>query len=246
VDIRSKELDNTAVPLPFEIYATLKTVKYSEVERAVHQTIDSLTDLRIRQNREFFNITPSEALNILKRMATMLDDAEIEEYENNLPIDFDTNKVKSSAKVGKSVMSDTSQLQLEFWNEFAHNAAFQGEFSKLFSLRKPYPQHWYDLSVGIAACHITLTVSRQKRELTSGIYVSDNIEFFNHLVNQKDLIEKELGYNLELSGGKKDKRIYMSKPFNIDDKDNGNWQMAFEWLYNTSIKLREIVNKYGK
>ena len=50
VDIRSKELDNTAVPLPFEIYATLKTTKYSEVERAVHQTIDSLTDLRIRQN----------------------------------------------------------------------------------------------------------------------------------------------------------------------------------------------------
>ena len=81
VDIRSKELDNTAVPLPFEIYATLKTVKYSEVERAVHQTIDSLTDLRIRQNREFFNITPSEALNILKRMATMLDDAEIVEYK---------------------------------------------------------------------------------------------------------------------------------------------------------------------
>lgn len=28
VDIRSKELDNTAVPLPFEIYATLKTSKY--------------------------------------------------------------------------------------------------------------------------------------------------------------------------------------------------------------------------
>lgn len=28
VDVRSKELDNTAVPLPFEIFATLKTVKY--------------------------------------------------------------------------------------------------------------------------------------------------------------------------------------------------------------------------
>ena len=27
VDIRSKELDNTAVPLPFEIYATLKRLK---------------------------------------------------------------------------------------------------------------------------------------------------------------------------------------------------------------------------
>ena len=27
VDVRSKELDNTAVPLPFEIYATLQTSK---------------------------------------------------------------------------------------------------------------------------------------------------------------------------------------------------------------------------
>ena len=56
VDIRSKELDNTAVPLPFEIFATMETVKYNEVERLVHKTIDRLTDLRIRQNREFFNV----------------------------------------------------------------------------------------------------------------------------------------------------------------------------------------------
>ena len=27
-NIRSKELDNTAVPLPYEVYAKLKTVKY--------------------------------------------------------------------------------------------------------------------------------------------------------------------------------------------------------------------------
>ena len=32
VDVRSKELDNTAVPLSFEIYAALKTEKYAEAE----------------------------------------------------------------------------------------------------------------------------------------------------------------------------------------------------------------------
>ncbi len=79
VDIRSKELDNTAVPLPFEIYATLKTIKYEEVERLVHKTIDRLTDLRIRQNREFFNVPPAKALDILKDISTTLDDAEIDE-----------------------------------------------------------------------------------------------------------------------------------------------------------------------
>ena len=58
VDVRSKELDNTAVLLPFEIFATMKTSKYNEVEKLVHKTIDRLTDLRIRQNREFFNVAP--------------------------------------------------------------------------------------------------------------------------------------------------------------------------------------------
>lgn len=77
VDVRSKELDNTAVPLPFEIYATLKTTKYSKVETLVHKTIDRLTDLRIRQNREFFNVAPEVALDILRDISQTLDDAEI-------------------------------------------------------------------------------------------------------------------------------------------------------------------------
>ena len=42
VDVRSKELDNTAVPLPFEIYATLRTRKYNEAE-----CIATLSDLPI-------------------------------------------------------------------------------------------------------------------------------------------------------------------------------------------------------
>ena len=79
VDVRSKELDNTAVPLPFEIYATLKTAKYEQVEKFVHKTIDSLTDLRIRKNREFFNVKPEKALEILKGFAATIDDAEIDE-----------------------------------------------------------------------------------------------------------------------------------------------------------------------
>lgn len=84
VDIRSKELDNTAVPLPFEIYATLKTVKYSEAEKLIHHYIERFTKLRIRDNREFFNVSPEDALAILKDVALVLDDAEIEEVFKNV------------------------------------------------------------------------------------------------------------------------------------------------------------------
>ena len=86
VDVRSKELDNTAVPLPFEIFATMKTTKYNEVEKLVHKTIDRLTDLRIRQNREFFNVAPQMALDIFRDIAMTIDDAEVTLYEDNKPI----------------------------------------------------------------------------------------------------------------------------------------------------------------
>ena len=92
VDVRSKELDNTAVPLPFEIFATMKTVKYNEVEKLVHKTIDRLTDLRIRQNREFFNVAPQLALDIFRDIASTIDDAEVILYEDSKPINEDIHK----------------------------------------------------------------------------------------------------------------------------------------------------------
>lgn len=86
VDVRSKELDNTAVPLPFEIFATMETAKFNEVEKLVHKTIDRLTDLRIRQNREFFNVPPKTALEIFTEIADTIEDAVVLRYAGNKPI----------------------------------------------------------------------------------------------------------------------------------------------------------------
>lgn len=97
VDVRSKELDNTAVPLPFEIFATMKTCKYNEVEKLVHKTIDRLTDLRIRQNREFFNVSPQMALEIFRDIAMTIDDAEVVLYHENKPI-VDSNPLSVPQK----------------------------------------------------------------------------------------------------------------------------------------------------
>lgn len=95
VDIRSKELDNTAVPLPFEIFATLKTVKYNEAEKLVHRYIERFTKLRIRDNREFFNVKPEEALDIFRDVAMVLEDAVIEEvYKRAMIGEDDANAGK--------------------------------------------------------------------------------------------------------------------------------------------------------
>ncbi len=101
VDIRSKELDNTAVPLPFEIFATMKTCKYNEVEKLVHKTIDRLTDLRIRQNREFFNVAPQMALDIFRDIAMTIDDAKVVLYHDNKPIS-ETENMQFKREVKRS------------------------------------------------------------------------------------------------------------------------------------------------
>jgi len=101
VDVRSKELDNTAVPLPFEIFATLKTSKYNEVEKNLHKIFTDLADARIRKGREFFNITPQKALDYLKDQAEIINDAElnIPDYEETEKAGRKKNVYKGKYKV---------------------------------------------------------------------------------------------------------------------------------------------------
>lgn len=141
VDVRSKELDNTAVPLPFEIFATLKTSKYHLVEKQIHKMIDRLTDLRIRQNREFFNVSPQLAFEILKDAASTLDDAEIklfsggEESEHTLrrpPFKFSMAGVKIGEKVmfspAKIEVTVASEKHVEYEGRLYTLSAFTGTF----------------------------------------------------------------------------------------------------------------------
>ena len=102
VDVRSKELDNTAVPLPFEIFATMQTSKYHEVEKLVHKTIDRLTDLRIRQNREFFNVAPQIALDIFHDIAQTIDDAEVILYQDNKAVVASEHKKAQKREVKRA------------------------------------------------------------------------------------------------------------------------------------------------
>ena len=82
---RLKTLNTTALSLPFKVYATIKTSKYEELEKIIHKQIDRLTDLRINQSREFFNVHPAQALDIFLDQATALDDAIVTKYENGKP-----------------------------------------------------------------------------------------------------------------------------------------------------------------
>ena len=189
VEQRVKQLDGTAVPLPFEIYATLKTCKYSEVEKVVHQTIDSLTDLRIRQNREFFNITPQEALNILKRLATMLDDAEIVEYQK------EKEAVDNSNEVNKQQPRHAKRKA--FWSEFIQ---YCKDNDGLFANNSSTGDNWIGKSIkvpyGISLnAVIGYDFARMEIYFNSG-NKETNESVFDYLYSRKDEIEADYGSSL--------------------------------------------------
>ena len=78
---RLRDLDNTSCPMPFKVYATMKTCKYNEAEELVQEFIAHFNEkLRVRPNREYFKVSPEEALKIFYQVKKVIDDAQIRCY----------------------------------------------------------------------------------------------------------------------------------------------------------------------
>ncbi|VUT28165.1 MAG: hypothetical protein SYNGOMJ08_00727 [Candidatus Syntrophoarchaeum sp. GoM_oil] len=148
---------------------------------------------------------------------------------------------------GKSALTDTKLLQLEFWNKFKEYV--QSNNSKL-RLRKSYPQHWHDISFGSSDARISLTINSQSNQIACEIYIPNSKDLFYELEKQKDKIEQELDMKLEWMplDGKKASRIKISSTADINDSDK--WNEYFEWLENTASKFQKVflknVNKAKK
>lgn len=60
---RLKELDRTGVPWPFRCHFAIETERYKEIESLMH---DAFADYRVRNNREFFKISPEKVVAALR------------------------------------------------------------------------------------------------------------------------------------------------------------------------------------
>ena len=144
---------------------------------------------------------------------------------------------------GQSSLTETKIMQLDFWNKFKEYAENKGIKIRL---RKPRPQHWYDISVGSSDAHISLTMNTQENSVGCEIYIPDAKELYNELFANKESIEAELKDELnwmELSM-KKASRIKISKEADISDADA--WETYFKWLKEETEKFQKVFSKYIK
>lgn len=94
---RLKQLDNTSCPLPFDVYATMRTSKYEDAEALVHEYISHFNnELRVRPNREYFKVSPEEALKIFFQVKRVIEDAEIDIFDEKAQKLFKSKLSQSS------------------------------------------------------------------------------------------------------------------------------------------------------
>ena len=237
VDVRSKELDNTAVPLPFDIYATMKTTKYNEVEKLVHKTIDRLTDLRIRQNREFFNVAPQLALDIFRDIAMALDDAEITEYQKEIPT--------ADTEVKMEKVQPRHERRKAFWTEFIQ---YCKDNDGLYANNSPVGDSWIGKGIKVPygiSMNAVIGYDFVRVEIYFNSGSKDtNKEVFDYLYSRKDEIEQEYGapFVWERLTDKVTCRIKDTMQclcFDVEDKTP-----IFEFICKASEKMAEIFHNY--
>jgi len=152
-----------------------------------------------------------------------------------------TKAVRSSTDTKE--LTDTKVKQLEFWTQFKEYA--KKRQTKLH-LRKIYPQHWTDISIGSSDAHISLIASPREDMLGADLYIPDNKELYQKLHNHRDKIEADLGEKAEWMElqGKKASRVRVSTDSDFDD--TSKWEDSFEWLLNEAEKFHKVFPKYIK
>ncbi len=81
---RLKELDKTGTPWPFRCHFAIETERYKEIEKLAHE---AFAGYRVRENREFFNISPEKAVAALRISGAKelkLDDEAVDENGNTI------------------------------------------------------------------------------------------------------------------------------------------------------------------
>ena len=96
-EIRSIIAANKATPKPDEIYATLKTSKYEPVARLLGTLLYRLTGKTAEEGNGYFEETASFAADLLEDIADIADNARIDYYVDNQPVDDEPETVEEPA-----------------------------------------------------------------------------------------------------------------------------------------------------
>ena len=151
--------------------------------------------------------------------------------------------IKNTKAINNQDNLNKSQSErLEFWNKFNEVVEQNG---KPFNIRKATTDHWYDVALGTSEAHISINLVNKSSYVVIDVYINDNKELFDKLMDKKDIIESELGFKLvwdRLDNGKASRIKYRIKGLNFDD--HSNYEELMKEIIDKVIIMRSVFKKY--
>ena len=142
----------------------------------------------------------------------------------------------------KSELNKSQSERLEFWNQFNDILVEKG---KPFNVRKATTDHWYDVAMGTSAAHIGITLVNKESNIGIELYINDDKDMFDRLLEKKSLIEEELGFKLDwqrLDNRSASRIKYYIHGLNFDD--HSNYNDLIEETINIAVKMRDTFKRY--
>lgn len=147
------------------------------------------------------------------------------------PNDWSRSVVQAARSIDESQLTETRLLQREYWD--ALNVVLDNIGGPVTGHRKPQPQAWMSYPIGRSGFQLDSVMIRTKNQIRAELYISGETakNYFDLLVQQKELIEKDIGYSLDWDRlpQRRDCRISITQS-DIDPADKKDWQRQHTWL----------------
>lgn len=145
------------------------------------------------------------------------------------------NNWTKSVKI-ESNITPSKKIELNYWNkvnEYINNNNFN------FSTPAPRPRPIHVLAIGNSAAQIRLTFNT-KNEMSVRFHINDDKELFDKLYENKNEIEKELGFELEWDRSDKYKSSQIRVFKDINYKNEDKWPDYIKWQVDIADKLVKV------
>lgn len=145
---------------------------------------------------------------------------------------------KATAAKSAGLMTDTKQLQLEFWSEIRDALL---ERKVVSSAQSPRPRYWYDIGLGRSNIHLSAIASPSDRRIGLRVYINNSVAgvALPQLEADRTAIEKEIGEPLKWNANpeSRDKTIVLDRPADLYDRNKRPQYVA--WLVDCVAKFKK-------
>ena len=148
----------------------------------------------------------------------------------------------SKGNSGSNDMSKSEAERLNFWTIFNEVLLERG---KPFNIRKASTDHWYDVAIGTSEAHIAINLVNKDSNIILELSINKNKSLFDKLYENKNLIEQELGFELDWNrlDNKKCSRIKYAI-LGLDFNNHENYNILMNEIIDKVLVMRKVFVKY--